>query len=65
MTELKKPCGHAAPGDSSAPHPADLPPCVWTTLRVAHMPTGPATTFTSLKNWKKTARRLNPKEDFE
>jgi hypothetical protein len=65
MTERKMPCGHAAPVDSSATHPADLPTSAWTTLRVDHMPTGPATTFASLKYWEKTARRLNRKEDFE
>lgn len=65
MTEPKMPCAHAAPVDSPAPLPAGLTTSAWTTLRVAHMPTGPAVTFASLKYWEKTARQLNRKEDFE
>jgi hypothetical protein len=61
-TAFRKPCGHAAPVDSSAPHPADLTTSACTTLRVEHMPTGPATIFASLKNRETTARNLNRKE---
>ena len=60
-TAFKKPCGHAAPVDSSATHPADLTTSSWTTLRVDHMPTRPATTFASLKTQRTTAGNL-PKE---
>ena len=67
-TAFKKPCGHAAPVDSSPQYVrGDLPTSAWSRQYVwrHHMPTGPATTFASLKNWKKTARLLNEKEDFE
>jgi hypothetical protein len=64
-TALRKPCGHAAPVDSSATHPADLPTSAWTTLRVDHMPTRPTTTFASLKRQGTTAGHLLKKGSFE
>ena len=64
MTRQKKPCGHAAHVDSFAQHPANLTPIACTTLRVEHMPTGPATTFASLIIREKTARHLHRKEEL-
>jgi hypothetical protein len=69
-TAFKQPCGHAAPVDSRAPHPARLPTSAWISSRrfageEIHMPTGPATTFASLKNRETTTRNLNGKKDLQ
>jgi hypothetical protein len=71
MTERNKPCGHAAHvdfdgrrGDHKLHNRLDFFRGASLAAEI-HMPTGPATTFASLENREKTARRLHRKEDFE